>query len=350
MTVDKARRRYAFLFLRIVVVACGIVWGVYWISQGQRWANLTKVFRHMDMWIFAAATVIFAVGNIIAALRWWLLMRMQSIFIEPWAAVRLFFLGWFYNNFMPSSVGGDLVRAWYVTKHTDKRFEAALSVFVDRGIGMVGTLIIASFYYLFFFRHQGGPVSFNTPGGFLKSVAEYEAVGFWLLVAVAAVFMVFLLCAGGRMLLRKIWSHIRVYRLKIIEKLKTATVIYCSRPLIILLALVLTVLMQIGVITGFWFLGVNLGVDVSVKYYYLFFTFIWLVGVLPVSIGGAVVMEGGLAYLFVRFTAVAPEAALALALCQRIIWMLTSLPGAAIHLSGVHLPKDFFVDHNKSID
>jgi uncharacterized membrane protein YbhN (UPF0104 family) len=117
-----------------------------------------------------------------------------------------------------------------------------------------------------------------------------------------------------------------------------------------LLALVLTVLMQIGVITGFWFLGVNLGVDVSIKYYYLFFTFIWLVGVLPVSIGGAVVMEGGLAYLFVRFTAVTPEAALALALCQRIIWMLTSLPGAAIHLSGVHLPKDFFVDHNKSID
>jgi uncharacterized membrane protein YbhN (UPF0104 family) len=108
--------------------------------------------------------------------------------------------------------------------------------------------------------------------------------------------------------------------------------------------------MQIMVITGFWFLGVNLGADVSIKYYYLFFTFIWLVGVLPVSIGGAVVMEGGLAYLFVRFAAVGPEAALALALCQRIIWMLTSLPGAAIHLSGTHLPKDFSIDCDKPIN
>jgi uncharacterized protein (TIRG00374 family) len=350
MTAAKAGRKHVFLFLRIVIVACGIVWGVYWISQGQRWANLTKVFRQMDMWIFAAAAAIFVAGNVIAALRWWLLLRTQSIFIGLWAAVMLFFLGWFYNNFMPSSVGGDLVRAWYVTKHTDKKFEAALSVFVDRGVGMVGTLLIAAFYYLFFFRQQAGPVNFNTPGGLLTSVAEYEAIGFWLLVAVVVVFLVFLLCAGGRMVLQKIWSHIRVYGLKIIEKLKTAAVIYCSRPLIIFLALVLTVLMQIGVITGFWFLGVNLGVDVSVKYYYLFFTFIWLVGVLPVSIGGAVVMEGGLAYLFVRFTAVTPETALALALCQRIIWMLTSLPGAVIHLSGVHLPKDFLVDHSKLID
>jgi uncharacterized protein (TIRG00374 family) len=106
------------------------------------------------LWIFAAATIIFAAGNVIISLRWWLLLKTQSIFIELRAAVMLFFLGWFYNNFMPSSVGGDLVRAWYVTKHTDKKFNAALSVFVDRGIGLAGTLIIAAFYYLFFFRHQ----------------------------------------------------------------------------------------------------------------------------------------------------------------------------------------------------
>ncbi|MCJ7777886.1 MAG: flippase-like domain-containing protein [Sedimentisphaerales bacterium] len=351
MSLIKARRnRYIFLFVRIAVVACGIIWGVYWLSQGQRWPNLTKIFRQMNPWIFVAATGIFAIGNIFAAFRWWLLLMTQSIFIGFWTAVRLFFLGWFYNNFMPSSVGGDLVRAWYVTKHTDKKFEAALSVFVDRGIGMVGTVVIAAFYYLFFFRQQAGPVGFNAPGSFLKSIAEYKTVVFWLLVVVAVIFLVFLSHARGRMVLGKTWLHIRVHGLKMIEKLKTAAVIYCSRPMTILVAFVLTILMQIMVITGFWFLGVNLGADVSIKYYFLFFTFIWLVGVLPVSIGGAVVMEGGLAYLFVRFAAVGPEAALALALCQRIIWMLTSLPGAAIHLSGTHLPKDFSIDCDKSIN
>jgi len=356
MSLIKARRnRYIFLFVRIAVVVCGIIWGVYWLSQGQRWANLTAVFRRMNPWIFAAATVIYAVGNIIASLRWWLLLRTQSIFIGFWAAVRLFFLGWFYNNFMPSSVGGDLVRAWYVTKHTNKKFEAALSVFVDRGIGMVGTVVIAAFYYLFFFRRRAGAHATvfrqeYAGGSFLKSMAEYKAVFFWLLVVVAVIFLVFLSHVKGRMVLRKAWSNIRVRGLKLIVKLRTVAVIYCGRPLIMLVVFVITILLQIMVIAGFWFLGVNLGADVSIKYYFLFFTFIWLVGVLPVSIGGAVVMEGGLAYLFVRFAAVGPEAALALALCQRIIWMLTSLPGAAIHLSGTHLPKDFSIDYDKPIN
>ena len=92
-----------------------------------------------------------------------------------------------------------------------------------------------------------------------------------------------------------------------------------------------------------------MGIDVSVKYYYVFFTLMWVVAALPVSIGGAVVMEGGLAYLFIHFTGVEPEAALALALCQRVVWMIASIPGAFVHLVGAHLPKDFFIDYDKRI-
>jgi hypothetical protein len=62
-----------------------------------------------------------------------------------------------------------------------------------------------------------------------------------------------------------------------------------------------------------------------------------------------VVVEGTLFYLFVNFAGVEKEAALALVLCQRIVWMLASLPGAVIHLVGAHLPKDFFVDYDKPV-
>ena len=112
----------------------------------------------------------------------------------------------------------------------------------------------------------------------------------------------------------------------------------------------LTVFLQIAVITAFWFLGVNLGVDVSIKYYYVFFTLGWVLGALPVSIGGAGVVEILLASLFVKVVGVEPGTASALALCQRLIWMITSLPGAAIHLTGTHLPKDFSIDYNKPIN
>ena len=74
------------------------------------------------------------------------------------------------------------------------------------------------------------------------------------------------------------------------------------------------------------------------------------IGAVPVSIGGAVVVEVLLASMFINFAGVGEEPASALALCQRAVWMLASLPGAAIHLIGAHLPKDFFIDYKKSIN
>ena len=346
------KNKHIFLFLRIAVVVCGIIWGGLWLSKGQRWENLTGVFVQMNLLIFAFALVIFVIGQIIVGFRWWLLLRTQSIFIAFWAAVRLHFLGLFYNNFMPSSVGGDLIRAWYVTKHTDKRFEGVLSVFVDRIIGLSSTLIIAAFFYTLFLRNKAPQITFGSGG--LQRVARYKEIFLWAGLILIICFFALLLHKRGRAILTKIRSFIYMHSIRLINRLKDAIVIYCSRPLIIFVAFGLTIFLQIMTITGFWFLGVNLGIEASIKYYYVFFTLTWVLGAVPVSIGGAVVVEGMLAYLFIHFAGIEAEPALALALCQRIIWMLASLPGAAIHLIGAHLPanttKDFFIDSKKSIN
>ena len=340
------KSKYIFLFLRIAFVTAGIAGAIVWGSQEQRWRKLTEI----NILIFMAALGIFVVGQIIVGFRWWLLLRTQSIFIGFWAAVRLHFLGLFYNNCMPSSVGGDLVRAWYVTRHTDKKFEAALSVFVDRVIGLLSTLAIAAFFYRLFLRGKGAVITSSDRSSFLDSVAEYKEVLLWVFAAIVVIFCILLLHKTNRLILAKVWLYIRERSMRMIVKLKDAIIIYCSKPGTILVVFGLTVLLQLLTITGFWFLGVNLGVDVSIKYYFVFFTLTWVLGAIPISIGGAVVVEGGLAYLFVKFAAVEPEAALALALCQRAVWILASLPGAAIHLFGAHLPKDFSIDYKKPIN
>ena len=159
------KSKYVFLFLRIAVVAVGVIWAIVWVSRGQRWSNLASIYRRMNLGVFAVTLSIFFICQVMVGFRWWLLLRTQSIFIDFWDAVRLSFLGWFYNNFMPGSVGGDFLRAWYVTKHTDKRFEAALSVFVDRIIGLLSALIIAFFFYVFFLRGQADALTFTGRSG-----------------------------------------------------------------------------------------------------------------------------------------------------------------------------------------
>jgi uncharacterized protein (TIRG00374 family) len=306
-----------FLFLRIAVVVCGVIWGIFWISEEQRWHRLVEIFRQMNIGVFAAVLSIFII---------------------------------FYNNFMPGSVGGDLLRAWYVTKHTPKKFEAVLSVFVDRVIGLLSTLTIAVFFYLLFLRGRGNIVNSSDRGGFLESVVQYKGILLWVFVAIVVIFCVLLLHKTSRSVLVKVWLYIRANTMRMIVKLKDAIVIYCSKPGIILVVFGLTVFLQLLTITGFWLLGRSMGIEASVKYYYVFFTLTWVLGAVPVSIGGAVVVEVLLASMFIKFAGVGEEPASALALCQRAVWMLASLPGAAIHLIGAHLPKDFFIDYKKSIN
>jgi uncharacterized protein (TIRG00374 family) len=343
------KNKIIFLFLRIAVVTAGIFWVIVWVSRGDTWNNLTSIFRQMNLGIFALILSTFVFSQVMVGFRWWILLKTQSIFISFPAAVRLNFLGWFYNNFMPGSVGGDLLRAWYVTKHTEKRFEAALSVFVDRIIGLFSTLIIAGFFYTLFLRNQADAVTFEGRSGPLKLLAEYKWIVLLAIVVLVAIFCALLLHRRGRILLQKAWFNIRINSLRAFQKLKNALIAYSGSPLTILAAFVLTVSLQIMVITGFWFLGKNIGITASLKYYYVFFTLTWVLGALPVSVGGAVVVEGTLAYLFIHYAGVEKEAAFALVMCQRIIWILASLPGAVIHLLGAHLPKDFFVDYDKPV-
>jgi glycosyltransferase 2 family protein len=341
-----SKSKYIFLFLRIAVIAGGIIWAIFWLRGGQRWENLTAIFRRMNLLIFAGMLCVFVVAQFMVAFRWRMLLGTQSVFIDYLAAVKLHFLGLFYNNFMPSALGGDLIRAWYVTRHTDKKFEAALSVLVDRIVGSIGTAIIAVFfYYVVFILGSSQEITFSEKGGFLQSVLAYKQIVFVAIILLAVIFGMIALLKSGRDLLKRIWQNIWVHGTKVIKKLRDMVVIYCSKPLTIFAALGVTIFLQIITITGFWFLGRNIGIEAGLKYYYVFFPLTWVLGAMPVSIGGAVVVEGLLAYMFVHFAGVNVEAALALALCQRIVWMITSLPGAAIHLMGAHLPKDFTIDY-----
>lgn len=151
-------------------------------------------------------------------------------------------------------------------------------------------------------------------------------------------------------MLKKIWSNLIYQTSRTIKKFKKALSLYYKSPLTLLTAFVLTVLLQLMAITGFWLVGQNLGITASIKYYYAFFTLTWVLGAIPVSIGGAVVVEGTLMFLFITLAGVPEDEAFALAITQRFIWLIASLPGAAVHLSGAHLPKEFFVDYDKPIN
>ncbi|UCG56666.1 MAG: flippase-like domain-containing protein [Phycisphaerales bacterium] len=344
---SKSKKAHRISLVARTVVA---VIALLWVFRGQDWRQLGKILAELNVGYFALSLGVFAAGQVLIGLRWWLLLRAQSVVVSLGTVVRLHFLGLFYNNLMPSSIGGDLLRAWYVAKHTDKKLEAALSVVVDRVIGFLGMVLIALVCYWLFIRGQHSVVSSSDEGGLVASLGKYKWILFWLLMGLGAFLCALALHRSGRAILRKAWSYVCSHGKTVAARLKDAVVTYCRRPLTSLAALALTIFLQSMLIVTFWLLGRNLGIDAGAKYYFVFFPTTWVVGALPISIGGIGIHEGGIKLLFTRFTGAGVEEVVALALCQRFVWLLASLPGAVIHLVGAHLPKDFFIDYKEPMN
>ncbi|UCE98634.1 MAG: flippase-like domain-containing protein [Planctomycetota bacterium] len=341
------KNKYISYTLRFGVAAIAL----YIAFRGEDLGQVAEVLLGLKLWVLAAVLAIFFVSQLIFVARWNMLLRVQSIKIGFWSAVRLHLLGLFYNNCLPTSVGGDFLRAWYVTRHTDKKLEAALSVFVDRAVGLTGMFIMA--FSCYWFIPAEGQEGLFEPSYKLDPVQLLNQHR-WTLLTIAAVFgavfVGFMSNAKGRGLLRGGYGFVRLRGTQAMSKVHDAIRVYYNKKLALAFALLLTFCCQGVFIIGMWLAGRELGMTVHTKYYFIFFPVSWLLGTIPISVGGLGIMEGGLKVMFSRVSMVSDEHILALALCQRFTLLVGSLPGVVIHLIGAHLPKEFFIDYNKPIN
>ncbi len=337
---DARKTRHLSLVARIVVATVAIVW----VFRGQDWEKLREVFSRLSWGYFALSLAAYIIGQIVVAFRWWLLLRAQSIHIGPVAAVRLYFVGLFYNNVMPSSVGGDLLKAYYVTKHTHRRLEGVLSVFIDRLVGLAGMMLMAVAAYLLFLRGRPLEAEAGPAEAVEQGVASSHGAIPWILAIGAVLLAALLIHPGSRRRLQRAGGRLWGRSAEMLGRVWAALVVYCRKPWTMAAAMLLTLLGQSIVIAAFWPLGRNLGLEAGPKYYFVIFPVTWVIGAIPVSIAGLGVLEAGIVTLFTSLTAATRESALALAFCQRFVWVLASLPGGMVHLLGGHLPSQFLVD------
>lgn len=342
MTVQSnPTKKYIIILCKICVAAASLIW----VGLAQDWTQIRRIFTELDVLSLSICGVLFAVSQIIVALRWNFLLRTQSIRIKVITAVKLQLLGLFYNNFLPGSIGGDFLRAWYVSKHTDKKVEAAFSVFVDRAIGMLAMLILAIAGYIFVISTGKFAVANGAETSQSSSISRFFPAVLVIAGCFFVAFLVFISLKRGRATIKKTWNR----GLNIVSKMLVSFKIYAKKPFSMLFALLLTYFSQSINIIGFWLLGKSMGIEVGLQYYFIFLPISWAAGTIPVSIGGIGVIEGLLVFLFVSVGA-SQEHAFALSLCQRAFLLLISLPGVWIHIVGAHLPgEEFFIDSDQSI-
>jgi glycosyltransferase 2 family protein len=101
------------------------------------WDGLGQVFSQpIRVAPLLLAAVLWTVSLLITFVRWWLLVRAQGLPFSLHEAIRLGLVSYFFNTFLPGSVGGDIVKAVAVAREQSRQTVAVATVVIDRIIGL----------------------------------------------------------------------------------------------------------------------------------------------------------------------------------------------------------------------
>src|ERR1051326_219187 len=124
-------------------VTIGVLYWVY--HDPNRRAQMAEAIRNAEYRWVGIGILAYLVVEIAAGFRWRVLLKVQKIHLTLPRLTGLFFIGMFYNQFLPGGTGGDIIKSYYLLKETpDKKAGALLAVVFDRFIGLVALVAITA--------------------------------------------------------------------------------------------------------------------------------------------------------------------------------------------------------------
>ena len=274
---------------------------------------MLDALRTIDLRWFIIAAAIHALGIVIRTWRWSLLIAALG---TPIAFGRLFYLymaGTFFNTFLPTGIGGDVVKIIELSPERGGA-HAFSTVLADRLTGILGSSLIAL------------TVAVLDPADVPPDVR-------WGVIAVSvAVLLASLLLTQRRLLDRfftrlPFWSKLPKKLLKVYEALTAYSIGAIARSTLISLPFTLTL------IGTQYALALGLGVNAPIRYFALFIPMVALIQLLPISFNGLGVREGAFQVLF-GSVGVGEAQAVAMSLMYYIVRVVIGLLGGLMYLIG----------------
>lgn len=144
--------------------------------------KLLLTWRGMMVPLFGLGLAFQFAGILISAFKWRLLLRTAGEDVPYGWAVRVYLVGQFFNNFLPTVIGGDAARVYYASQRVAPAVALA-SVFVERLTGFVALTIIAW-------------VGLTSSGSILANAPEIRWTALWCVV-IATTAILFAIATPG---------------------------------------------------------------------------------------------------------------------------------------------------------
>jgi uncharacterized protein (TIRG00374 family) len=265
---------------------------------------------HAVQWLIAAIAV-WVLGILLSALRWQRVLVALDIHAPLRTLVRHYFASLFVSNFLPSTVGGDVLRVTRLSAENGETPRTFASVVLERLTGWIVLPVLTL-----------TALAVN-PG--LRELGNASRVAFLVAVITLVLLAGVLFAAGhpavgGRLTSTEGWRRFTGAIHLGVEEFR-------RRPALALEVLTTSFAYQLAVMLAAFFAADALGIGVSWTAILAFMPAVAIVQVLPITIGGLGVREGALV-LFLRPLGVTTQHAIALGLLVYGINLVVSLLGA----------------------
>ena len=123
---------------------------LYFIIQQIDLKRVFVTLKSVNLFYFTLAFVLYNLSKIISAIRLNYYFKEIDIDLPLWQNLRLYYVGMFYNLFLPGGIGGDGYKAYILKKHYEKKIAPILKALLfDRISGLIALLFLAATLFLF---------------------------------------------------------------------------------------------------------------------------------------------------------------------------------------------------------
>lgn len=248
--------------------------------------KLFSALRRVSIGYFLTAVVALSISRLFAAARWHILLKSAGVEIPFLRTIMLTFTGNFSSNFLPTTIGGDVARLAGAMQLGYDRAVCVASLVADRLIGLAG-------------------MSLALPLGLIPVLSLGNGVS--QSVALSA-----LLQKGVNFAKRTFESFS----------------IWLKKPLALSGSMLATFGNMVFIYFAVYLL--LLGIDHHVSYWLVagLYTLTYFVTLVPISINGLGVQELSMTFLLTQLGGLSPSESATVALLTRLLFIITSLPGA----------------------
>ena len=257
---------------------------LFFVLKSVDFSEMLTILKGVNISMLLFSFVVYVIMVMLCTLRWHKLLMVQQIPISYGRTFAYYLIGFFYNNILPTTVGGGVVRALYAGKWGGKTKAAFSSMLVELILGGWALIIFALIASLFY----------------LKSLSLYlvllPLVGMFIFVSI----VLYLFFHRGVMKRFKvITDNIKIFGIsQRLKDLYEAMYIYKDKKTQIIEVILLSFGIQMIVVVMNLLIGVSLGFKLPFMSYVIYPVIIGLMTTVPLTINGIGIREWGYRFFF----------------------------------------------------